>query len=495
MRWLQDRYNLLFLSILVIGVLVRLYGFSNPIADWHSWRQADTSSVSRIFSEKGFDVLHPRFHDLSNVPSGFDNPNGYRYVEFPFYNILQAGFYSIFHGFTLEEWGRIVTILAGVFSVIFLYGLLLRHTERSVALWSTFFFAVLPYNIFYGRVVLPDPLMVTFTLGGIYFFDWKIRDILSFRLHARAGELKKIFFFLFTALLLAIALLLKPFAVFFFLPLVALLYLELGWKCFFQWRVYVFGAIVILPLLWWRWWMLQYPEGIPVNDWLLNGGNIRFKGAFFYWVFADHIGKQILGYVGYGLVMLGVLIALSGQMIREKKDRVFFAAFLFSTLSYLFVVARGNVQHDYYQIPIVPSISLFLGFGAAFLWRPLREFSRAVSIPVMICTVSLMLFFSWYHIREFFNINNPNIVVAGKVVDALLPKDAKVITFYGGDTSFLYQTKRNGWASLQKSMPEMITLGAEYVAIVNPTEEDFEGFGKNYQIVASDQKYLILKLQ
>src|SRR6266480_4600774 len=107
---------LLFLSFILIGgFLVRLYGFNKPIADWHSWRQADTSAVSRNFIKNGFDILHPRFDDLSNVPSGiYDNPKGYRFVEFPLYNIFQAGLFQLFPFFTLEEWGRIISIFSSL---------------------------------------------------------------------------------------------------------------------------------------------------------------------------------------------------------------------------------------------------------------------------------------------------------------------------------------------------------------------------------------------
>ena len=89
--------------ILVLGFLVRLYRFDSPIADWHSWRQADTSAVSRNFATYGFDILHPRFDDLSNVPSGLENPRGYRFVEFPIYNIAQAGLFRILGSLPLKS--------------------------------------------------------------------------------------------------------------------------------------------------------------------------------------------------------------------------------------------------------------------------------------------------------------------------------------------------------------------------------------------------------
>ena len=97
--------------ILATGFLVRLYKFQSPVADWHAWRQADTSAVSKFFVKDGFDILHPKFYDLSNVPSGVhENPQGYRFVEFPFYNIAQALPYRLIGILTFEEWGRLVTI-------------------------------------------------------------------------------------------------------------------------------------------------------------------------------------------------------------------------------------------------------------------------------------------------------------------------------------------------------------------------------------------------
>ena len=88
--------------------------------------------------------------------------------------------------------------------------------------------------------------------------------------------------------------------------------------------------------------------------------------------------------------------------------------------------------------------------------------------------------FGWYCVRDYYNIDNPSIIVAGQAVDKLTPKNAKVIANYNGDTTFLYQTKRNGWASFEKALPQMIQMGADYLVIANPTAADF-GFRKNLQ--------------
>src|SRR5438105_700424 len=117
---IMKRLELLVLSLILIGAFaVRLYRFNNPVADWHSWRQADTSAVSRNFVKYGFDILHPRYDDISNVQTGVDNPHGYRFVEFPLYNVFQAGGFLLFDHFTLEEWGRLITIIMSLIAVVF----------------------------------------------------------------------------------------------------------------------------------------------------------------------------------------------------------------------------------------------------------------------------------------------------------------------------------------------------------------------------------------
>ena len=47
----------LFSLILILGFVVRLYKINNPVADWHSWRQADTASVTRIYVQNGINLL------------------------------------------------------------------------------------------------------------------------------------------------------------------------------------------------------------------------------------------------------------------------------------------------------------------------------------------------------------------------------------------------------------------------------------------------------
>ena len=71
-------------GILIFAIVLRTYRLHAPLGDWHSWRQADTASVAWEYVQAGHvDLFHPRFHDVSSIPSGLDNPEGWRMVEFP----------------------------------------------------------------------------------------------------------------------------------------------------------------------------------------------------------------------------------------------------------------------------------------------------------------------------------------------------------------------------------------------------------------------------
>lgn len=465
--------------ILFLGFILRLYKFNNPVADWHSWRQADTSAVSRNFVKYGFDLLHPRFDDLSNVPSNyFDNPNGYRFVEFPIYNVAQAGFFKLFGYFTIEQWGRLVSIFSSLIASLFLYLIVRKHQSRLAGLLAFFFFTLLPYNIYYGRTILPDALMLMTLLGGIYFFNFWLEKDKLVRIYD--------FRFILSLIFITAAFLLKPFALFFTLPMIYLAISKFGLGFLKKWQFWFFLIIAVSPLILWRIWMLQYPEGIPRSDWLFNSSHIRFKGAFFSWIFEKRISILILGSWGLPLFILGLL-----HKVRIK-DYLFFLSFIISSLLYIFIVAGGNVQHDYYQIPIVPSLVIFLALGSEYLLKLNSSFFRksAGVVIFVVCTL-FMLSFSWLSIRAYYNINNPAIVRAGQAVNALLPSNAKVIAPYDGDTSFLYQINRQGWASFQEDLPIMIEMGADYLVIINPTDHDI---GNKYKILSFTDDYILADL-
>ncbi|MEK7565963.1 MAG: glycosyltransferase family 39 protein, partial [Patescibacteria group bacterium] len=435
--------------VIILAVSLRFYKIDSPVADWHSWRQADTSAVTRNFIKNDrIDILYPTYDDLSSVASGKLNLKGLRMVEFPLYNAATVFMRLVFPEFSTESAGRATSTLASVLTIIFIFLLCRKILSRRIAYFSALAYALLPYSIFYGRTILPDPSMTAMAMGANWFA-------------LKYTETPKKRFFIFSLVLAICALLIKPFAVFLLTPILYFWFVnfKLNWRKYLILLCYCF--IALLPLLAWRLWISQFPEGIPANSWLLNGDNIRFKGAFWFWLFADRIGRLILGY--WGLILLGF-----GLIRRtEGKYRHFPFLFLVSCILYLFVFATGNVRHDYYQILIIPSLTIFVGLGIDYLislnWR-----SRLLAL---VCCL-FMLGFGWYFVRDLYNINHPEIVAAGTAVDKIAPPRALVIAPYMGDTAFLYQTNRSGWPIMEGTIDEMIKRGADFY--VNTKIENLE---------------------
>ena len=431
--------------LLLIALLPRLYKLNTPLADWHSWRQADTAAVTRNFAQDGIDLLHPKYDDLSSIPSGIDNPEGYRMVEFPFVNALIASSYSLLKcGIGLVAYSRLFSIAFSLGSTLLLYYLVSHLSGRRLGFLSALVFALLPFNIFYSRVVLPEPALIFFTLLALYLF-----------------AKQKL---LFSSLALALALLLKPTILIIYGPM--FLYLSLKHKkknSKFLILNSIFWLSALVPIILWRLWIRQFPAGIPNFTWLLNSTAIRFRPAWFRWLFADRLGRLILGY--WGLIPFGL------GLIIKAKNKAFYFAGLFGSLLYLIIFATGNVTHDYYQIILIPIISIFTAFGLEFfLTAPRKYFSRPIAYCLFAVVSLAMLAFSWFHIRDFYNINNPAIVEAGQYVDQNIPSNAKVIAPYGGDTAFLFQTNRQGWP-IGNDLNRKIDLGATHFLTVNFDDE------------------------
>lgn len=431
------------LLVIVLAFVLRLYKIDSPIADWHSWRQADTSAVTRNYIRvKKIDLLAPTYDDLSSAQSGKPNPLGYRFVEFPIYNAVSALTYQILPELSIESAGRVVTNVVSTLSVLLIFLISRQLLSRRVAYFSALAFALLPYSIYYGRVVLPDPSMVTASLAAAWFtikylFTEKKRSLLLGILFG------------------AIALLLKPFAIFLLLPIGYLWLKRFG---FDKQKLMILGiasAAMALPLGLWRYFISAYPEGIPANGWLLNGDGIRFKGAFWFWLFGDRIGRLILGYWGPVLLGFGLMRRVAG------KYHLFPIFYLLSTICYLLVFATGNVRHDYYQILIIPALAIFVGLGVDHLvalgWR--GKILAAVAS-------AFMLGFGWYFVRDLYNINHPEIIEAGNKIRELSDWRSKVVAPYDGDTAFLYQTDRQGWPLVERSIDYLISQGAQYYVSV-----------------------------
>jgi 4-amino-4-deoxy-L-arabinose transferase-like glycosyltransferase len=490
---LRSKYSIAVALLLCGSFFLRMYRITNPIADWHSFRQADTASVTREYVKHGVDFLHPKFHDLSNIASGEDNQGkdnveGWRMVEFPLINGMLAFVIRSFNISNIALFSRLSSVAVSLVSLVALMALTKRLYGQKVAVLTGFFFGVLPYSVYYSRVILPEPFLVT-------------AICLSLFLYLLFLENKKPVMLMSSALFFTIALLIKPTGVF-FIPAFLGLRATRKWRLEASdlWTMMCFGLSVI-PLVWWRTWIKQYPIGIPSNSWLLNGGgpgkrlspvyNIRFRPAWFRWLFYERMGKLILGGAGVIPFIVGLLPKKSTKILKSFDPFVWL--FGGGMLAYLSVFAAGNVQHDYYQTLLIPFVVIALALGTNRLYEfALQKTHREIALSVLFFCLVVPLMLSWKLVRGYYMINHPDIMIAGAAVDRLLPKDAKVIAPFNGDTAFLYQTNRTGWP-IGNEIEKKIQEGAGYYVSVNYDDET-NMLIKTHPVLERTDKYVIIDL-
>ena len=261
MNFLSKKNTLILGAILLLAFVLRMYKFTSPLADWHSWRQADTAAVARNYSKDGIDLLKPRYDDLSNVQTGLYNPEGLRYVEFPIYQSIIAVMHSMLPIMPVEQYGRLVTILFSLITISIIYYLLYQEECQTAAIAAAFTYAVFPFFVYFSRVVLPDAPAVSFMFMGILC-------AYKYAKHTSKSTVSAGILLLLSMLLVMCGLLTKPTVIFYLLPIAYLMFRKYGFSVVSHIPLYVYFLGAVAPLIAWRLFIAQFPEGIPASEWL-----------------------------------------------------------------------------------------------------------------------------------------------------------------------------------------------------------------------------------
>ena len=145
-------------GIFFIALVFRLWGVTNPLLDFHGWRQTLTATIAYNFYVDGMNVFNPSPNRLNQLG----------YHEFPLYTYIIAILYKIlgFH----EIMGRLVAIAFSMGSIWFLYLLAKRYFDETAAAIACGFFAVLPFSVYYSRTFMPEAAMLFFSISMVYMF-------------------------------------------------------------------------------------------------------------------------------------------------------------------------------------------------------------------------------------------------------------------------------------------------------------------------------------
>ncbi len=155
--------RIILICIILFGLFTRLIGVLNPLLDDQGWRQADTASMALNMMGR-----------LTNLPEVFfpyllyDGIQPQRVeLEFPFLPYLLAWIWTAF-GWS-DTAGRMAAISLSVASILGIYKLGRLILGERAGIFAAGIYSVLPLAIYYGRVVMPEPVVQAFSIWALYY--------------------------------------------------------------------------------------------------------------------------------------------------------------------------------------------------------------------------------------------------------------------------------------------------------------------------------------
>lgn len=469
--------------ILLLLLALLLRHVQEPLLDRHSWRQVDTASFARGLALGEYDLFHVKF--LAYYPDGY-GIEGAAETEFNLYPLLVAALYRLFG--VHEVLARLVSIAFTLGTAVWVYLLGRRYLDRAAALWAVLFLCFSPLYIFYGRTVQPEATVLFLSLGALYCFTRWLDDE-RWANYAAA------------ALLAAVAFLTKIPSLYLGLPLLAAAWLKYRWRLLRQGRLWLFAALTLLPTVAYYLYAHQLYQQSGMTVYGISGG-WPGSGKFdlwgqllspdFYRVMFTRLRGVILGRYGVWLLLAGLLIA------PKKREEWLLYVWLGSVVLFILLVAQGNRQHEYYQLPLVPVAALFVGKALATLSRP-----QTLNLELLVvrrgggaALAALLLLLSarsaWQALAPMYEQSSLLLEVAQATARFTPPGEPVVILHdWARVPEVFYYAHRRGWAIWLERTPQ----GAYGRLILSERERTPTGWRIQEKLETTGERFELLRAQ
>ena len=465
-------------GIFFIALVFRLWGVTNPLLDFHGWRQTLTATIAYNFYADGMDLFNPRPNMINSI----------YHFEFPLYTYLVALLYKFF-GFH-EIFGRIVAIAFSMGSLWFLYLLGKRYFDKTSAIVACGFFAVLPFSVYYSRTFMPEAAMLFFSISMVYMF-------------ARWLDTGKWSDFIFASLFATLAFLVKLPTLYMGGPLLFLAWNKFRGKIFYQPQLYLFVILILIPPgLWYSHVSdLHYKTSGESNLWLSLINNWDVLSTLRYWklIFWTRLVEKMFAFTVFPFLVLGMWATT------QNKERYVLHTWFFSICAYFVIAAKYNFIHEYYQVPIIPVGCLFAGKFIADFYRQNASGAWNKRVWFVLIMIVFIPIHSIYKLNKRLNYNDSYIKLGEEIKENTEPDDLIIANQVNASPQIFYYGQRKGWGVTfdQKLKPETLTeyvnKGARlYVMVGGNLEENDpelnEFLKSQHQFLNKDPKVTLFKL-
>ncbi len=445
--------------ILLAGLLLRVYAITNPLLDAHGWRQADTASMAANFLQYGLRPLIPQLN--------YDGPPpNYVELEFPLSPVL----ISILWKFTGQlDWlarGVAVAFSGGTMVVIYLLGRELY--DRTSALIAVTFFALNPMAIYFGRAVMPESPMLFFMTAAVLFLVYWYQG-------------QGIKWLVLSALMLALALLVKLPAAMIAVPLFTILFSRYRGKILAAKQTWLFILLGLLPPL------VYYPVAHEYAAARYVSGIIQRQ--FSLQPHYDYLVKTLRQMLTLALIVPGLFAPF---LRRSRVGNTLVWTWAAVLVLYVFTVG-ARIQLEYYLFPLVPLACILSGATLGMFW------GEAPGIITTLLILGTMSYIAYQVLPIYYRVDYNYLSQAVQIKQHTQPGNLLVLS--DGPPMTFYYSGRKGWRLLPNrqtpaELEKLRAMGASAFVILpgsKPNREIIQYLNSHYPWVREGNFYDLSK--
>jgi 4-amino-4-deoxy-L-arabinose transferase-like glycosyltransferase len=307
-----------------------------------------------------------------------------------------------------DGYGRLLSIIFGVAAIYGLYRLVKLVSDEQIALWSAFFFAILPLNVFYSRTFQPESLLILCCTIGLYGFLRWLQD-------RNDGDL------VLSAVFVALASLIKVLPlVYVGVPLIFLAWQTFKGRMVLQWRLWLYAAFVLTATFLWYYHAHQIYQDTGLGFGFWGADTMRYTWQdlirFQFW------GDIILRLVMRHFAIIGLIFFLVGLLRRDPAfPRAFFVVGMVSVLLSCAIAPTSSYVHEYYQLPILIYATPLMGKGWVDLTSGLSRVPKSLAYGALalLVTASTVIYAIDYISKE--NPEKSEVYALAQQVQAITP--------------------------------------------------------------------------
>lgn len=362
---------LILILLFVTAFYIRLYHIDEPPLSFHPGRQYQCAIIARSMYLESSESAPQWRRNIARI-----NREQVPKRELPIVEFIASIAYRI--AGTEHLWiPRLTSSVFWLLGGVALYLLIKEITSADAAIFSTAFYLFLPYGIIASRSFQPNPLMVMLLIFSLW---------LMLRYHKQPTTKR----LLVAAFLSALALFVYPvslfpvFAVFIFISV----YKYGIRKTIFNSRFWIFTVISILPSAIYFGYALFLGEFIKGFSRAAFVPQLLMKSSFW---------KGWLYQIEKVFALPTLIGALLGVFMFRKAAKAMVLGLLLSYIVYSLMFTYHIHTHDYYQLPLVPTIAISLSAIAHVITKRLsqscpRWYWRLPVLSVLIFAVFLSIY-------------------------------------------------------------------------------------------------------